>query len=328
MAAPASSIQVQTSDVERSRYETQLRSFPWLLIAPTIALLAALTLFPLLYSLYLSLNDYQIGGARHLVWFQNYDTLLTDGAFWRKLWFTIQITVVAVLIELILGLLCAIVLNKRLPGMGALRMIVYIPMMLSPLVVAYFWRIMLDGSYGVLTWFADALGFGKPQWTVNLTLAKVSLIATDAWQWTPFVTLLMLAGLQAVPRQLYEAASLDRASTWMVFSQITMPYLRTPILLVLLFRSIDTFKFFEAPYIITQGAPGDLTESLSLMAYNIGFRQSRIGMAAAISWLMLLVIYAVVYLLIKALRHQKRRRPERFTDPNAPVIGASGSVIG
>ena len=143
-----------------------------------------------------SLTDTQIAGARHLVWFQNYDALLTDGAFWRKLWFTIQITFLAVAVELVLGLLCAIVLQQAAArGIGAFRMIVYIPMMLSPLVVAYFWRIMLDGSYGVLTWFADALGFGKPQWTVNLTLAKLSLVATDAWQWTPFVTLLMLAGL-------------------------------------------------------------------------------------------------------------------------------------
>ena len=153
----------------------------------------------------------------------------------------------------------------------------------------------------------------------DLTLAKVSLIATDVWQWTPFVTLLMLAGLQSVPGQLYEAASLDRASAWMVFTRITLPFLRIPILLALLFRTIDTFKFFEAPYIITQGGPGDLTESLSLMAYNTGFEQSLLGMGAAISWLMLIVIYAIAWFLVKALTHQRRRAEEVMIDPNAPV---------
>jgi multiple sugar transport system permease protein len=314
-------------ETEGSRFDGQLRAFPWLLMAPTILLLVALTIFPLIYSLYLSLNDYRLAGTQEWVWFENYDALLSDGVFWRKLWFTFQITFIAVAIELALGLLCAIVLNKRLPGMGALRMIVYIPMMISPLVVAYFWRIMLDGSYGVMTYFADSLGFDKPQWTIDLTLAKASLIATDVWQWTPFVTLLMLAGLQAVPNQLYEAASLDRASSWMVFSKITLPYLKTPILLALLFRTIDTFKFFESPYVITQGAPGDLTESLSLMAYNIGFKQSRIGMAAAISWLMVVVINILAVVLIKALTRQKRRAEEVIEEPDAPVIGASGGVI-
>jgi multiple sugar transport system permease protein len=137
----------------------------------------------------------------------------------------------------------------------------------------------------------------------------------------------MLAGLQAVPNQLYEAASLDRASSWMVFTRITLPFLKTPILLALLFRTIDTFKFFESPYVITQGAPGDLTESLSLMAYNVGFEQSLLGMGAAISWLMVVVINILATILIKALTRQKRRAEEVIDDPGAPIIGASGSVI-
>jgi len=327
MVASASSAEFQVGSTRRTRLGRELRTFPWLLIGPTVLLLIFLTVFPLLYSLYLSVHNYQLGGGSDLVWFQNYDTVLTEGLFWRKLWFTLEITFFAVAIELVLGLLCAIVLSKRLPGMGIFAMIVYIPMMISPLVVAYFWRIMLDGSFGVLTYFADSLGFGKPQWTINLTLAKVSLIATDVWQWTPFVTLLMLAGLQSVPEQLYEAASLDRASAWMVFTRITLPFLRIPILLALLFRTIDTFKFFEAPYIITQGGPGDLTESLSLMAYNTGFEQSLLGLGAAISWLMLIIIYVIAWFLVKALTHQRRRAEEAIIDPNAPVIGVSGSVL-
>jgi multiple sugar transport system permease protein len=306
-----------TQQTAHSSFSRQVRSFPWLLMLPTILLLVALTIFPLIYSLYMSLNNYTLGGERELIWFQNYSDLLSDRTFWRKVWFTLQITIFAVAIELVLGLLCALVLNKRLPGMGLLRMIVYIPMMLSPLVVAYFWRIMLDGSFGVFTWFADELGFGKPQWTIDLTLAKASIVATDVWQWTPFVTLLMLAGLQAVPAQLYEAAALDKASRWQTFTHITLPYLKTPILLALLFRTIDTFKLFEAVYIITQGGPGDLTETLSLTAYNVGFEQSLIGMGAAISWIIVIIINVLATLLILALTRQRKRSVESSAVPAA-----------
>lgn len=326
MAVTASTIDSTSATAERSRFDGQLRSFPWVTIAPTIALLVALTIFPLVYSLYISLNDYSLGGDRTWIWFQNYSTLLSDGVFWRKTWFTLQITVFAVAVELGLGLVCALVLNKRLPGMGVLRMIVYVPMMISPLVVAFFWRIMLDGSFGVFTWMAVEVAgwFGrdidKPQWTVDLTLAKASIVATDVWQWTPFVTLLMLAGLQAVPAQLYEAASLDRASRWMVFTKITLPFLKTPILLALLFRTIDTFKLFDSVYIITQGGPGDLTETLSLTGYNIGFEQSRIGMGAAISWLMVVAINVLATVMIKALTRQRRQAAEAVEEA-APDIG-------
>jgi multiple sugar transport system permease protein len=308
MSVETSSTELNTTrGALESRFAGQLRAFPWLLIVPTVLLLIGLTIFPLIYSLYMSLHNFTLGGDKSWVGLDNYREILGDRAFWRKTWFTLQITIFAIAIELGLGLLCALVLNKRLRGMGLLRMIVYIPMMLSPLVVAYFWRIMLDGSFGVFTWFADELGFGKPQWTVDLTLAKASIVATDVWQWTPFVTLLMLAGLQAVPQQLYEAAELDKATRWMTFRSITLPYLMTPILIAVLFRTIDTFKLFEAVYIITQGGPGDLTETLSLMAYNVGFEQSRIGMGAAISWFVVVVINILATVLILLMARSRRQ---------------------
>ena len=316
------------NDNARSSFGRQVSTFPWLLIAPTVLLLVALTIFPLIYSLFLSTHTYTNSVDREFTWLHNYWDLISDGDFRRKIWFTLQITVFAVAIELVLGLLCAMVLIKRLPGMGVLRLIVYIPMMISPLVVAYFWRIMLDGSYGVFTWFADSLGFDKPQWTIDLTLAKASIITTDVWQWTPFVTLLMLAGLQSVPHQLYEAASLDRASKWMIFRQITLPHLRTPVLLALLFRTIDTFKLFDSVYVITQGGPGDLTETLSLNAYNVGFEQGLIGQGAAISWIVVIVINILAVILIKALTHQDRRSAEGLEDEedDAPIVATPRGV--
>lgn len=326
VVVPPSSENVFDGD-ERSRFDRQVASFPWLLVAPTVILLVTLTIFPLLYSLFISMHEYALGTEREFIWFGNYWDLISNPDFRRKIWFTLQITVFAVAIELVLGLLCALVLSKRLPGMGVLRMIVYIPMMISPLVVAYFWRIMLDGSFGVFTYFADSLGFGKPQWTVDLTLAKASIVVVDVWQWTPFVTLLMLAGLQSVPAQLYEAASLDRASRWMTFRRITLPHLMTPVLLALLFRTIDTFKLFDSVYVITQGGPGDLTETLSLNAYNVGFEQSLIGPAAAISWIVVIVINILAVILIKALTRQSRRGPVlEDEEDDTPIVNVRGGT--
>src|SRR5258705_7487228 len=148
--------------------------------------------------------------------------------------------------------------------MGLFRLIVYIPMMLSPLVLGYFWRYMLDGTFGVISWLfnatiGQALGLDSPQWFVDPVLATIGIILVDVWQWTPFVVLLATAGLQTVPPALYEAATLDRASRWMQFRRITMSFLVTPLLVAILFRSIDTIKIFDSVYILTGGGPGDYT---------------------------------------------------------------------
>ena len=305
---PAPSPQVQVAPAaERSRFGWQARLFPWLLFGPTILYLLVMSVFPLVYSLYVSLYLYASSGEREFVWFGNYADLLTDRVFWRKSWFTLEITLLAVGIELGLGLGCALVLNRRLPGMGALRLIIYLPMMISPLVVGYFWKFMLDGSFGVVNYFLSLVGIEAQQWTIEYRLAVASIVLVDVWQWTPFVILILLAGLQTVPPQLYEAATLDRASSWMQFTRITLPYLRTPILLALLFRSIDTFKLFDIVYIVTGGAPGDLTETLSVYAYYVGFKFSQLGQGAAISWLVVIVINVLATILIRTLTRQRSR---------------------
>ncbi len=305
---PAPSPKLRAAPVgEGSRFAWQAKLFPWLLFGPTVLYLLLMSIFPLIYSLFVSFYDYTLGGERAFVGFGNYAALLTDRVFWRKTWVTLEITLLAVGLELALGLICALVLNRRLPGMGALRLIVYLPMMISPLVVGYFWRFMLDGSFGVVNYLLSLVGIGAQQWTIELRLAIASIVLVDVWQWTPFVILILLAGLQTVPPQLYEAATLDRASRWMQFTRITLPYLKTPILLALLFRSIDTFKIFDIVYIVTGGGPGDLTETLSVYAYYVGFKFSQLGDGAAISWLVVIVINVLATILIRTLTKQRAR---------------------
>ena len=290
-----------------SRFARQAKLFPWLLFGPTILYLLVLSIFPLIYSLGVSLYDYTLGGDATFVGLQNYRDLLTDSVFWRKTWTTLQITIFAVGIELALGLVCALVLNRRLPGIGVIRLIIYLPMMMSPLVIGYFWKFILDGSFGVLNYLISFIGIPPQQWTIDLTLAKASIVLVDVWQWTPFVILILLAGLQSVPPQIYEAATLDRASIWMQFTRITLPYLTTPILLALLFRTIDTFKIFDIVYVVTAGGPGDLTETLSVFAFYEGFKFSQLGRAAAISWLVVIVINILATVLIKLLARQRSK---------------------
>lgn len=290
-----------------SRFERRNRLFPWLLFGPTVLYLVLLSIFPLAYSLYVSLFDYTLGIEKTWVGLGNYADLLTDSVFWRKAGVTLQITVLAVAVELALGLLCALVLNRRLPGINGLRLIIYLPMMMSPLVVGYFWSFMLDGSFGVINHLLGLVGVPPQQWTIDLTLAKASIILVDVWMWTPFVILILLAGLQSVPPQLYEAATLDRASAWMRFTRITLPYLKTPILLALLFRTIDTFKIFDIVYIVTKGGPGDETETLSVFAFMEGFKFSMLGRGAAISWLVVIVINILATILIKLLTRPRSK---------------------
>ncbi len=300
-------VPAQTGLTTTSRFTRQVKLFPWLLFGPTVLYLLLMSIFPLIYSLYVSLFDYTLGTDKTFIWFHNYGSLLGDRVFWRKTWVTLEITVIAVAVELVLGLICAQVLNRRLPGMGGFRLIIYLPMMMSPLLVGYFWKFMLDGSFGVINYLLHFAGVAPKQWTIDLTLAKASIILVDVWQWTPFVILILLAGLQAVPPQLYEAATLDRASWWMQFRWITLPYLQTPILLAVLFRTIDTFKIFDVVYIVTGGGPGDLTETLSVFAYREGFKFSALGRGAAISWLVVVVINVLATVLIKMLTRPRSR---------------------
>lgn len=209
--------------------------------------------------------------------------------------------VVGVTVELLLGIIVALVLNRSLPGMGVFQLIVYIPMMVSPLVMGYFWRFMFETTFGVINYLIGLIGLGPVPWLIAPNPALISILIVDVWQWTPFVVLLVLAGLQTVPPELYEVATLDRASWWMQFRRITLPYLKFPLLLALLFRTIDNIKLFDSIYIMTGGGPGDYTQNLSVMAYKIGFTYFQVGKAAALSWIMVIIVNILATILINNL---------------------------
>lgn len=287
--------------VARSRFERQVRYFPLFLFLPTIVYLLVLTIFPLLYSLGVSFFQTVPGQPARFVWFGNYATLLTDPTFHHALLITMFFVVIGVSLEILLGVVVALILDRRLPGIGLIRLIIYIPMMVSPLVMGYFWRFMFETTFGVINYLLSLLKIPPVHWLIEPNPALISILIVDIWQWTPFVVLLILAGLQTVPSELYEAATLDRASWWMQFRRITLPYLKFPLLLALLFRTIDALKLFDSIYIMTGGGPGDYTQNLSVMAYKIGFTYFQVGKAAALSWLMVIIVNILATILIKNL---------------------------
>ncbi|MBC7223323.1 MAG: sugar ABC transporter permease [Anaerolineae bacterium] len=290
-----------TMAVAQSRFARQVRLFPRFLFLPTIIYLLILTIFPLFYSLGVSFFHMVPGQKTRFVGLENYATLLKDPTFHHALLVTLIFVFMGVTVEIVLGVVIALVFNRHLPGLGVFRLIVYIPMMVSPLVMGYFWRFMFETTFGVINYLLSLVGIPAVHWLIEPNPALISILIVDIWQWTPFVVLLMLAGLQTVPTELYEIATLDRASWWMQFRRITLPYLKFPLLLALLFRTIDAIKLFDSIYIMTGGGPGDYTQNLSVMAYKIGFTYFQVGKAAALSWIMVIIVNILATILIQAL---------------------------
>jgi len=284
-----------------------LRDIWWrrVLFVPTIGLLILLAIVPLIFSLGISLFNYSIGSRAIWIGLRNYISLFTDPQFWLATRVTVQFTIVAVSIEVVLGILFGFVMNQRFTGMSVIRLIVFLPMMLAPFVVGLFWRFMFDQTFGIVDYLLTRIGLQAIPWLIHPFWARVAVVIVDVWQWTPFVTLLVLAGLGTVPTDLLEAATLDRASNWMKFRQIYWPYLRFPLLLALLFRSIDTLKMFDLPFILTGGGPGNYTSTLSILGYRQQIMFFNVGMAAAISWVVVIIINIVTNILVRLITPAK-----------------------
>jgi multiple sugar transport system permease protein len=312
--------QVMTTDPEanaaqeaETAQEKQERSFIRWLYWPTIGFLIAIAIFPLLFSIGISFTNYTLAiPGTKFIGFQNYVSIFASGDMVRAGWVSIRFTVFAVSIEMVLGILIALILNEKIPGTGIVRVIVILPMMLAPMVVGLFWRFLLDQTFGMVSYLLSLVGIPPVAWFVVPNNAMAAIIMVDVWQWTPFVVLLVVAALGTIPDDLKEAATLDRASLWMKFRQIYWPYLRFPVLFAFLFRLIDSLKMFDLAYTLTGGGPGDLTSPVSLLAYYYSFMYFKIGKAAAISWILVIVIVIIVNILLQVLMPSKKSKDEEL----------------
>ena len=275
------------------------RTLAYLLVAPTVAVLLALSIYPLIYSIKIS---FQTGSGNATL--ENFTRLFSDQFFVSALLHTFVYAAIALTIEFFVGLGLALLLNEKMRGRGAFRALLLLPMMLPPVVVGVVWRLMLNSNFGALNGTLKGFGLNTEAltWTASPKLAMASVIMADVWQWTPFMFLILLAGLQAIPQEPYEAALIDGSNAWRTFRHVTLPLLKPAILIALLLRTMDLLRVFDHIFILTEGGPGFATETLSLYIYRTAFRFSNFGYAAAMSFVLLLITNVISMGYIRLLR--------------------------
>lgn len=276
-------------------------------ISPALLLLLGMSIFPLLWALFLSFTDYSATRdvPADFIGFRNYTEILTSPEVAQRALTTLIYVTAAVGLQTVLGFAIAYLISRRTRGRGLLTTLFLIPMMLSPVVVGLFWRFMLDAQFGVVNSLLGSLGLDQVEWLTRRNTAMLSLIVVDTWQWTPFIMLIALAGLTAVPKYLYEAAAIDRASEWFRFRNITLPLVWPLLLIAVMFRAIEAFRLFDLVYILTNGGPGVSTETLSFHVYKVAFLGFNTGLASAYGILMVVVVILLAQLYLRYLNKLK-----------------------
>jgi multiple sugar transport system permease protein len=249
----------------------------------------AVSLYPFFYGIYMSLTKASVAKVEKFVGLSNYWNLFTDLRFLNALGLTLLFVFGATFIELIIGTLLALLLNRETRLAKTARLVLTIPMMMTPIVVGITWRLLYDTDYGLINYILSRIHLGTVPWLASPSIALFSLMLVDSWQWTPFIMLSILAGLRSLPLEPYEAASIDGGSKPQIFRYITLPLLSPVILVAILVRTIDATKSFDIFFATTLGGPGTSTEIASLLAYKIGFRYSHMGYASAMAMIMLFV---------------------------------------
>ena len=289
------------------------RAIAWLFIAPTIVLLLAINIFPLIWTIYLSFTNYRANrpnAAVVNVGIDNYVSVLTDPDVWAPMQATAHFVFWTITLETLIGFALAYLIDRKFRGHGFWTTVILIPMMLSPAVVGNFWAFLYQPQIGL---FNSAISFftGIPassfEMIGSVNLAPWSIIIVDAWMWTPYVMLICLAGLRSIPDYIYEAAEVDRASKWRQFWSITLPMVLPFIMLAVLFRGIENFKMFDMVNLLTSGGPGSTTEVASITLKREAFEKWRTGYSSAFAIILFVTVFGLANIYVKALNRVKNR---------------------
>jgi len=269
------------------------------LIVPLVLVLSAIMLYPLAFSGWLSFQNYRLTRLDDVypVGFENYRFVATDPAFLNAMGNTLTFVFGAVTLELILGLSLALLVQRLRIMRGFVRSVLLAPMFITPIAVGLMLRFLLTSEIGVVSHYLGLLGLSVDWFGPQMALFTIILI--DVWQWTPFMLLMLLAGLEALPKTPFEAARVDGAGPWLTFSRITLPMLMPVIVVALIIRALDAFKVFEYVFATTRGGPGDQTVTIMYFIYQTGFRFFRMGEAAAAAVMLIAVILVLVVALVK-----------------------------
>ncbi len=287
-----------------------------LFLVPALLLLLLILVGPFGYMVWTSLTDLSFSlpdRDGNFVGFDNFRRLMRDPIFWHSFQLTLSFVFGAVAIQFVLGFALALLFHHQLKRQGIVLTLFLIPMMLAPVAIGLIWKLLLQGDFGMLTYYLRAAGIIDVRTALlsdpGLVLFTIMLI--DVWQWTPFVALVLLAGLMSLPREPYEAAVMDGARSWQVFRDVTLPMLRPIIALVILLRAIDAFKEFDKVFILTGGGPGIATELLSIYTYRVSFRDWDLGYGAAIAFMVYLVVLIMCSVFYKAIFWTEARTRRR-----------------
>jgi multiple sugar transport system permease protein len=281
---------------ERARAERRLA---WMLCAPAVIMMLLVTAYPILYAVVLSLQevDLRFPDEGGFVWFDNYLAVLGSGLWWKTVLNTTIITVVSVAIELVLGMILALVMHRAIFGRGAVRTSVLIPYGIITVVAAFAWFYAFDPGTG----FVNSLPFvaDDQAWFGERGSALAVIIAAEVWKTTPFMALLLLAGLTTIDEGLYEAAKVDGANAWQRFVRITLPLMKPAIAVALLFRTLDAFRVFDSIFVMTRGAQD--TQSVSILGYDQLIARLNLGLGSAVSVLIFIIVLLIAFLFVRVL---------------------------
>lgn len=274
-----------------------------LLLAPAVLYLLAMAVYPTFYSLWLAVHNYTLYRPEFapFVGFANFTYLFGGELFRKSLRVTVVFALAAVALEFAIGLWVAVLLDRKMVGINLLRTLLIIPVLISPFGMGLTFRYIFAPGYGLLNSALRAVGLHGVDFIVSTTWALPAVIAVDVWQWTPFVTLILLAGMQSVSVEVTEAAELDGLNEWQKLWRIVLPLIRPVIIVVLLIRLIDAVRTFDLVFVLTRGGPGSSTEVLSILSYETGFTSGDMGTASAVAWITIVLVNVLVILFLRAL---------------------------
>lgn len=289
------------------------KAIAWVFISPTILLLLAINIFPLLWTIQLSFTSYRANRPNapvRDVGLLHYNDILTNPDIWAAMQVTARFVVITILIQTLLGFALAWLIDRKFRGSGFWTTVILLPMMLSPAVVGNFWTFIYQPQIGLFN-YAIAFVTGIPasafQMIGNVDLAPWAIVLVDSWMWTPYVMLICLAGLRSIPDYLYEAAEVDRASKWRQFWTITLPMAMPFIMLAVLFRGIENFKMFDMVNLLTGGGPGSTTEVASITLKREAFEKWRTGFSSAFAIILFVTVFGLANIYVRALNKVKSR---------------------
>ena len=294
--ADAASIPAPAAKKKPTRGLSEKRLAFWM-VSPSMLLIALVAAYPIIYAIWLSLHEYsvRVAGLSRWAGLRNYTTALQDNEFWSALVTTLVFTASSVFLELLIGLAMALAMHAAFRGQGVLRTVVLVPWAILTVVTGIMWRTIFESPQGLV----NSIIGGDTVWLGEEPQALIVIIIADVWKTAPFMALLILAGLQTIPGEIYEAAKVDGATTWQRFRKITLPLLTPAILVALIFRTLDALRIFDLPYVLTKGANG--TTTLSLIAERT-FAENRIyGLGAALSILTFIVVMIVSFTYIRVV---------------------------